>query len=87
MLSIEPHPEGAILPVRAQPGARRNEIRGEQDGALKVCVSQSPGSRNGDAACFGKQGRNNWLRPCFNFQANWQSEGNLVAVLGWGCYT
>jgi len=42
MLSIESHPEGAILPVRAQPGARRNEIRGEQDGALKVCVSQSP---------------------------------------------
>ncbi|MCX5643828.1 MAG: DUF167 domain-containing protein [Phycisphaerae bacterium] len=30
------------MPVRAQPGARRNEIRGEQDGALKVCVSQSP---------------------------------------------
>jgi uncharacterized protein len=30
------------LPVRAQPGARRNEIRGVQDGALKVCVTQSP---------------------------------------------
>ena len=42
MLSFEPHPDGTILPVRAQPGARRNEIRGEQDGALKVCVTQSP---------------------------------------------
>jgi uncharacterized protein len=42
MLSLESHPDGAVLPVRAQPGARRNEIRGEQEGALKVCVTQSP---------------------------------------------
>jgi uncharacterized protein len=42
MLSLEPHSDGVILPVRAQPGARRNEIRGEQDGMLKVCVTQSP---------------------------------------------
>ncbi len=37
---IEPHAEGWLLSVRAVPGARRNEIRGEQDGALKVCVTQ-----------------------------------------------
>jgi uncharacterized protein (TIGR00251 family) len=42
MIALEPHSEGVILPVRAQPGARRNELRGEQDGALKVCVTQSP---------------------------------------------
>ena len=36
-----PHAEGR-LSVRAQPGSRRNEIRGQQDGALKVCVTQSP---------------------------------------------
>ena len=42
MLAFEPHPDGTILPVRAQPGARRNEIRGVQDGMLKVCVTQSP---------------------------------------------
>ncbi|MCE5267546.1 MAG: DUF167 family protein [Planctomycetaceae bacterium] len=42
MLQLEPHADGTILPVRAQPGARRNEIRGEQDGQLKVCVTQSP---------------------------------------------
>jgi uncharacterized protein len=42
MLNIEPHSDGVILPVRAQPGSRRNELRGEQDGALKVCVTQSP---------------------------------------------
>ena len=42
MIEIEPHAEGVILPVRAQPGARRNEIRGEQDGTLKVSVTQAP---------------------------------------------
>jgi uncharacterized protein len=42
MIEMQPHPEGTILHVRAQPGARRNEIRGEQDGMLKVCVTQSP---------------------------------------------
>jgi hypothetical protein len=42
MIALEPHPEGTILPVRAQPGSRRNELRGEQDGMLKVCVTQSP---------------------------------------------
>jgi uncharacterized protein (TIGR00251 family) len=42
MISLEAHRDGTILPVRAQPGARRNEIRGEQDGALKVSVTQAP---------------------------------------------
>ena len=42
MLALEAHPDGTILPVRGQPGARRNEIRGVQDGMLKVCVTQSP---------------------------------------------
>jgi uncharacterized protein (TIGR00251 family) len=42
MIDLQPHPQGVILPVRAQPGARCNEIRGRQDGCLKVCVTQSP---------------------------------------------
>ena len=42
MIELEPHAEGVILPVRAQPGARRNEVRGEQDGMLKVSVTQAP---------------------------------------------
>jgi uncharacterized protein (TIGR00251 family) len=42
MPNLEPHRDGTILPVRAQPGARRNELRGVQDGMLKVCVTQSP---------------------------------------------
>ena len=40
MIPLSAHPEGTILPVRAQPGARRNEIRGEQNGMLKVSVTQ-----------------------------------------------
>ncbi len=42
MMALEQHADGVILPVRAQPGARRNETRGVQNGALKVCVAQSP---------------------------------------------
>ncbi len=42
MIDLQSHAEGVILPVRAQPGARRNEVRGVQDGMLKVCVTQSP---------------------------------------------
>ncbi len=37
---LQPHAEGVILPVKAQPGSKRNELRGVQDGALKVCVTQ-----------------------------------------------
>ena len=40
--ALEPHADGTILPVRAHPGARRNEIRGVQDGMLKVSVTQAP---------------------------------------------
>jgi len=40
MIDLEPHADGTVLPVRAQPGSRRNEIRGQQDGMLKVCVTQ-----------------------------------------------
>jgi uncharacterized protein len=42
MLPLEPHADGTILSVRAHPGARRNEIRGVQDGMLKVSVTQAP---------------------------------------------
>jgi uncharacterized protein len=42
MIALEPHPDGVILPVRAQPGSRKNELRGEHEGMLKVCVTQAP---------------------------------------------
>ena len=40
MIAIEPHAEGAVLLVRAQPGSRVNATRGEHQGALKVSVTQ-----------------------------------------------
>jgi uncharacterized protein (TIGR00251 family) len=40
MLDLQPHSGGTLLPVRAQPGGRRNEIRGVRDGMLRVSVTQ-----------------------------------------------
>ena len=42
MIALEKHSQGTILPVRAQAGARRNAIRGEQAGSLQVSVTQAP---------------------------------------------
>lgn len=42
MIELESHAAGVVLPVRAQAGAKRSEIRGEQAGALKVLVTQAP---------------------------------------------
>jgi uncharacterized protein (TIGR00251 family) len=42
MIAITDHAEGLILPVRAQPGARKAGVLGEQAGALKVAVTAPP---------------------------------------------
>jgi uncharacterized protein (TIGR00251 family) len=42
MIAITDHPEGCVLPVRAQPGARKTGVLGEQAGALKVAVTAPP---------------------------------------------
>jgi uncharacterized protein (TIGR00251 family) len=42
VIVIGDHDEGLILPVRAQPRARRPGILGEQAGALKVAVTAPP---------------------------------------------
>ena len=42
MIAITDHPEGCILPVHAQPGARRSGIVGEHAGALKVTTTAPP---------------------------------------------
>lgn len=39
-IELEERDGGVVLPVKAQPGAGKNELRGVQDGALKVCVTQ-----------------------------------------------
>ena len=40
MILLSDHPEGVVLPVRAQPGASRSGLRGEHNGALKIAVTQ-----------------------------------------------
>jgi hypothetical protein len=52
-IALQPHPAGTILPVRARPGARRSEIRGEQDGMLKVSVTQAPEKGKANKALIG----------------------------------
>src|SRR5262245_23367040 len=42
MIDLADHPEGVVLPVRAQPGARKAGVLGEQAGALKVAVTAPP---------------------------------------------
>ena len=42
MISLSRHAEGTVVPVRAQPGARRSAILGERNGALRVAVSAAP---------------------------------------------
>lgn len=41
-IAVASHAEGSILPVRAQPGARKNAVVGEHGGALKVAVAAPP---------------------------------------------
>jgi uncharacterized protein (TIGR00251 family) len=42
MIAVTDHAEGLILPIRAQPGARKAGVLGEQAGALKLAVSAPP---------------------------------------------
>ncbi len=42
MIKISEHPEGCILPVRAQPGARKTAFLGEHNGSLKVAITAPP---------------------------------------------
>jgi len=42
MIAIVERSEGCILPVRAQPGARKNAVLGEHAGALKLAVTAPP---------------------------------------------
>jgi uncharacterized protein len=50
MIAISPHPDGSVLPVLAQPGAKRNEILGERAGALRVAVTAPPEKGKANAA-------------------------------------
>lgn len=42
MWPIFDHPDGTVLSIKAQPGAKRNEVRVENNDQIKVCVTQRP---------------------------------------------
>jgi uncharacterized protein (TIGR00251 family) len=42
MIAVTDHAEGCVLPVRAQPGARKTGVLGERAGALRVAVTAPP---------------------------------------------
>jgi uncharacterized protein (TIGR00251 family) len=42
MIALATHIDGVILPLRAQPGARKNGIQGVINGSLKVSVTAPP---------------------------------------------
>ncbi len=42
MIEVTEHPRGAVLAVRAQPGAKKDAILGERSGALRVSVTAAP---------------------------------------------
>jgi uncharacterized protein len=50
MIEVSDHAEGCVLPVRAQPGARRPGVKGEKRGALEVAVSAPPEDGRANAA-------------------------------------
>jgi len=39
---VSEHPSGVVLSIKAQPGAKKNEVRVEKNGQVKVCVTQRP---------------------------------------------
>ena len=41
-VQLEETSAGIMLPVKAQPGTRRNDVVGEHAGSLKVAVTQAP---------------------------------------------
>ena len=50
MIELSPHDAGTVVPVRAQPGARKNAVLGERAGALRVAVSAAPETGKANAA-------------------------------------
>src|SRR5206468_5240036 len=50
MIELADHPEGVLVSVRAQPGARKAGVLGEQAGALKLAVTAPPEDGRANAA-------------------------------------
>lgn len=53
MIELIEHPEGCLLRVRAQPGARRDGLVGEHNGALKIAVRAAAEKGRANEAIIG----------------------------------
>ena len=42
MIALTSHARGAVILVRAQPGAKRDAVLGERNGVLRVAVTAAP---------------------------------------------
>jgi uncharacterized protein (TIGR00251 family) len=42
MIDLTAHSLGTVLPVKAQPGAKKNAVLGERAGVLRVAVTAAP---------------------------------------------
>jgi uncharacterized protein len=49
-IELESTDAGVVIPVQAQPKARRNAVTGEHNGMLKVSVTQAPEKGKANAA-------------------------------------
>jgi uncharacterized protein len=64
LIASDAHADGAILPVRARAGARRNGIQGEHAGALQVSVTQAPEKGKANKAIVSVLAESLGLRKC-----------------------
>ncbi|PQO42462.1 DUF167 domain-containing protein [Blastopirellula marina] len=68
-VNVQSHPEGCVLEVKAQPGARKAELRGLQAGMLKVCVTEVAEKGKANKAIV------NFLRK------TWKLRGSQIEIL------
>lgn len=63
MIELASHPQGCVLPVKAQPSGKRNAITGTHNGMLKVSVTQAPEKGKANRAVAEVLCRQLGLRP------------------------
>ena len=62
MIAVTAHAQGAVIPVRAQPGAKRSAVLGARNGALHVAVTASPEHGKANEAIIALLAETLWCR-------------------------